>query len=209
MLHYKLLKNYAGFELIGDETSLKALYELLHRIDDLCPLLNDRDGPLLALAFDLRKAFTGQRQITKSPPLWPSVGPVYGVGQLWPIILFQARFARLALAYVPHTPLDQRLILTLESVVRRAVQEAFGGHAAHILDVWSSLDAIHPDAFGRLDPLGAIFCALPPCHRKSSLANLLLGFSPLFQHLHDAESRRAGSISLIPHFPSKALISLS
>jgi len=70
MLSYRLLKNHAGLLLIGDHTSLTWLHEVVHDVNERSPLVGDKEGAFLGLAYDVRKAFQMQREILE--PARPS-----------------------------------------------------------------------------------------------------------------------------------------
>ena len=56
MLRYELTPNNAGFILWGDSEALNELHELIHYIVDESPLIKVKDGFMLSLAYDIRKA---------------------------------------------------------------------------------------------------------------------------------------------------------
>lgn len=67
VLSFYLLKNHAGIMLIGDYTSLRWLHEVVHDVNERSPLVRDKEGLFLGLAYDVRKAYEQQREII--PPL--------------------------------------------------------------------------------------------------------------------------------------------
>jgi hypothetical protein len=56
MLSYSLLKNDAGILLVGYHTSLSWLHAVLHEVNDRPPIVIDKEGSFLRLAYDVRKA---------------------------------------------------------------------------------------------------------------------------------------------------------
>ncbi len=86
MLTCELLKNHAGVALISDYKSLQNFYEVLHEVNEKSVLVKDKEGSLLGLAYDLRKAIEKQRRIYKPPADTPEIGPRFGVEILWPVI---------------------------------------------------------------------------------------------------------------------------
>jgi hypothetical protein len=62
-----LLKNHAGILLVGDHTSLTWLHEVVHEVNDRSPLVVDKEGSFLGLAYDVRKAFERQREVIQPP----------------------------------------------------------------------------------------------------------------------------------------------
>ncbi|MBC2774995.1 hypothetical protein H6M51_19225 [Rhizobium sp. AQ_MP] len=67
MLSYSLLKNHAGILLVGDHTSLTWLHEVVHEVNDRSPVIIDKEGSFLGLAYDVRKALERQREIIEPP----------------------------------------------------------------------------------------------------------------------------------------------
>lgn len=63
MLRYELTPNNTGFVLWGDSEALGELYELIHYIVDESPLVRVKDGFMLSLAYDIRKAREGCRRV--------------------------------------------------------------------------------------------------------------------------------------------------
>lgn len=85
MLSYRLLKNHAGILLIGDYTSLRWLHEVVHDVNERSPLVREKEGMFLSLAYDVRKAYERQREIILPPPHYDEMGVRYGVQILWPV----------------------------------------------------------------------------------------------------------------------------
>ncbi|WP_244491207.1 recombinase family protein [Paramesorhizobium deserti] len=67
MLSYHVLKNHAGILLIGDCTSLRWLHEVVHDVNERSPLVTDKEGMFLGLAYDVRKAYEQQREVLQPP----------------------------------------------------------------------------------------------------------------------------------------------
>lgn len=91
MLSYDILKNHAGIMLIGDYTSLKLLHEIIHDVNERSPIIDNKEDMFLALAYDARKAYEGQREIITPHKNYEEVGVRYGVRIIWPSILLQQR----------------------------------------------------------------------------------------------------------------------
>lgn len=100
LLSYRLLKNHAGILLIGDYTSLRWLHEVVHDVNERSPLVRDKEGMFLGLAYDVRKAYERQREIIQPPAHHQEMGVRYGVQILWPVLLLQHRMLRLSLAFL-------------------------------------------------------------------------------------------------------------
>ena len=63
MLSFELLPSLAGPLILASAETLQAFHEILHDVNDRSPIIRDKEGLFLALAFDVRKAYEGQRVI--------------------------------------------------------------------------------------------------------------------------------------------------
>lgn len=109
MLSYRLLKNHAGILLIGDYTSLRWLHEVFYDVNERSPLVADKEGMFLGLAYDVRKAYEQQREVPHPPHHYEEIGVRYGVRILWPVLLLQHRLPRLSLVFLNH-PSDKQCL---------------------------------------------------------------------------------------------------
>ncbi|WP_199041255.1 MULTISPECIES: hypothetical protein [unclassified Dyella] len=189
MLQYQLLKSREGIVLLGDYDSLRALHDTVHEINEKSPLLKDKEGPFLGLAYDVRKAYERQRKTIKPPEFAPEVGPKYGVDILWPVLLWQSFVLRQSLAFVTHGKAVQAITYSLEAVVEGALDDAFKGRSEGIkqeVSNWTQ-DVVE----GRmLDPLGAIFTRWTSKERGTRMAGLIAAFSSVWPSRYEFLSRR-------------------
>ena len=185
MLSHQLLKNHAGILLIGDYTSLRWLHEVLHDINERSPLVKDREGPFLSLAYDVRKAYEQQREVLKPPKHYKELGIRYGVQVLWPVLLLQQRMLRVSLGYLDHSHKHQAITYALEGVIDEAVREDFGAQAQITIDRWQRLNPADPALFEKLDSRGAIFCSWTKAQRHRLMIPLLETFDPLYETLFE------------------------
>jgi hypothetical protein len=74
LLSYRLSKNHAGILLIGDYTSFRWLHEVVHDVNERSPLVRDKEGMFLGLAYDVRKAYERRREIIPPPPHYDEMG---------------------------------------------------------------------------------------------------------------------------------------
>ena len=114
---------------IGDYTSLPWLHEVIHDVNERSPLVKDKEGMFLGLAYDVRKAYEQQREILQPPQHFEEVGVRYGVKILWPVLLLQHRMLRLSLAFLSHTAKTQAIAYALEAIIEEALREDFGAQA--------------------------------------------------------------------------------
>lgn len=180
MLSYQLLRNHAGILLVGDFTSLHWLHEVIHDVNERSPLVRDKEGMFLALAYDVRKAYERQREILEPPEHYEEVGLRYGVRILWPVLLLQQRMLRSSLACLDHTAKTQAIAYALEAIIEEAVLEDFQSHGKDIITAWKRINLAHPDVFDMLNSRGGLFCSWTKAERKRQLLELLISFEPLY-----------------------------
>ncbi len=100
MLRYELTPNNAGFILWGDSEALNELHELIHYIVDESPLIKVKDGFMLSLAYDIRKAREGNRRVEQHQYDQHDTYKLYGVELLWPLVLVQSSILRNSMGYI-------------------------------------------------------------------------------------------------------------
>ena len=184
MLSYSLLKNHAGILLVGDYTSLSWLHEVVHDVNERSPIVKDKEGSFLGLAYDVRKAYERQREVIQPPKHFEEIGVRYGVQILWPVLLLQQRLLRQSLAFLSHTAKTQSITYALEAIIEDALREDFGAQAERIIDHWQRLDPAQPEVFDMIDSRGGIFCSWTKAQRKAGFAQLLSSFDPMYDRFY-------------------------
>ena len=144
MLSCELTPNLSGLVILGSAETLQSFHEILHDVNERSPIIRDKEGLLLALAYDVRKAFEGQRIIKKPAKDVMHSGPRLGFEILWPTILVQSRMLRVALGFMDSGKRHQAFVYALEAVVEEALQKDFPGEYAQIHDRWLRLLPDHP-----------------------------------------------------------------
>ena len=198
MLSYSLLKNHAGIVLSGDFNSLKALHEVIHQVNDKSPIIKDKEGTFLGLAYDVRKAYEQQRKIIKPPEHYPEIGTRFGVEVLWPVILVQSRMLRASMAFIETTKWHQTMAYCLEAVLESALKDDFNAHSSVLHDRWMRINPAHPWSEEKLDSRGAIFCSWTKAQRRKHLAGLLASLDPMYPSLYTFWSRSGDATLLSP-----------
>ncbi len=173
MLTHASLKNFAGLLLCGDKRTLEALHEVIHDVNTCSPVVSDKEGVFLGLAYDVRKALEGQRRIIKPPTHEKEVGPSFGVEILWPVILFQSRMLRIALGFMPNGSRHQAMTYLLEHVIEQALDEQFPEQSPAIKAAWRDLDPFAQDMDAVIDSRGALFSAWTKTKRQAGLKMLI------------------------------------
>lgn len=184
MLQYSLTRYHAGFELWGDLRSLDRLHDFIHRVVDESPYISDKEGFVLDLAYQVRKAFEGCRQTDAGDPDDPDSCMTYGVPLLWPTVLVQTSVLRHAMAFMSIDKLDQSIMFELEHIIESALREAIPNQSQELIHrVWH----IGSSTYKHLDTiLGSriqYFIDLPIKHRLDTLTKLMDTFDPMYEWL--------------------------
>lgn len=200
MFTYELLKNCGGIALWGTYSFLNAVHEVIHDVNERSVIIKNKEGYFLGLAYDLRKAYEGQRRIsTKEHD--EEHGRRYGVEFLWPTILFQSRQFRTSLAFMDHSKLCQAIAFDLEFVIEKAIRDQFknGDLADQIVREWEGLGPDSPDFTDqKMGTRIAQFAAWRKKERLNGLLGLLMSMNPLYDKiLHDIWVR-SGVKNLVP-----------
>lgn len=181
MLSYKLLRNHAGILLCGDYTTLNSLHRVVHTVNNQSPIIKDKEGSFLGLAYDLRKCYQGQRRVIKPAPDFPEAGLRFGVEILWPVLLVQSRMLRASMAFINTDKLMQAHAYALEAVIEHALKEDFGADLGlRLIDRWMAIDPAHPWAESKIESRGGYFSALSKADRKKKLDGILFSFNPMY-----------------------------
>lgn len=180
MISYRLLKDHAGILLLGDYWSLRKLHEIIHDVNNRSPLIQDQEGWFINLAYDVRKAYEGEREVIEQSKDFGDVGGLYGVKILWPVLLVQQRILRASLAYIDHSKHHQAVTYALEAVIEEAIAEDFGSQSAAIQERWLRLDPASRGLEDKLNSRGAIFCSWKKTQRKNEFSYLLDSFDPMY-----------------------------
>jgi len=94
MFRFELTPNNAGIVFWGDTASLDKLHQCIHFIVEESPLITVKDGFMLSLAYDLRKARDGCHQAKQYQYEDRDTYQLYGVELLWPLVLLQTAILR-------------------------------------------------------------------------------------------------------------------
>lgn len=181
MIDYQLLKNHAGVLLIADYLSWRQLHDVLHDVQSRSPLIKDDDGPLMQLAYEVRKAYEQQREILPPPQGDEEIGTRFGTRLLWPVLLLQHRLLRASLAFVDHSKKHQAATYALETAIEAALMEEFPAQAKGLVEEWQRIDPTHPAVVPLLDSRGALFCSWTKAERGKKLGALLYSFVPSYE----------------------------
>lgn len=198
MLSYDLLKNTGGITLCGDYTSLRALHEVLHEVNEASPIIKDKEGPLLGFAYDVRKAFEQERKIIEPPAQFEEIGVRYGVKIVWPVLLVVSRLLRESLGWIDSTKRQQAMTYALESVIEEALRDAFRSEAEDLLRAWRRINAGDEKIDSLFDSRGAVFCSWSGAQRRKMLHGLILSFDPLYGWIYGRRAEHGDTTLIAP-----------
>ncbi len=196
MLEYRLTPHHAGVALWGDSATLGRLHTLVRHIVEESDYIEDKEGFVLGLAYELRKAYQGQRSQDYRAFSEDDRCPIYGAEVLWPMLLVQVGVLRQAMAFIPTNKLDQAIMFELEHVVESAVRAAMpilADEVIHRMRCIASASYMHLDSV--LDSRCRYFIQLPSKQRLRTLPMLMETFDPMYEYLAETGvSRRPGVI---------------
>lgn len=198
MLNCSVLKNNAGVVLTGDYWSLRSLRETVHDINERSPLIADRDGLFIGLAYDVRKAYECQREVIKPPETAPEFGVRYGVKILWPVILLQYQMLRQSLSFVDHGPQHQAITYALQFAIESEISKDFAASQTDIKQAWNDINLRDPKTFELLYSRAGLYCSWARAERKRGLATLLASFSPNYQEIYSINLKRGKKLLISP-----------
>ena len=180
MLEFTLNKHHTGLTLWGDYPALKCLYTLIHELVAQSRLIEDKEGFVLSLAYDVRKAMEGQRLKAWRQNLNDKTR-IYGVQLLWPLILIQIGLLREAMAFLPTTKREQATLFEFEYVLEAAVRQALPVTADELwLRVRCAMIATYAELDLIIDSRCCYFLELPPAKRLAALDRVLETFDPMY-----------------------------
>jgi hypothetical protein len=188
LLNHELTPNHAGLALWGDCATLERLHEFVHEVVAESCVIEDKEGFMLGLAYDVRKAFQGERSESHMDNRGGRC-KIYGVEILWPVILVQVGMLRHAMAFIPTNRLDQATMFELEHVVESAARRAMPSTADQVIHHLRQIGAMpyhHIDTV--LNSRCCYFIELPAKKRLTVLPKLMDTFDPMYDYLSEQKA---------------------
>ncbi|MEB8015434.1 hypothetical protein NGK11_03185 [Raoultella ornithinolytica] len=184
MLQYKLTRFHAGFELWGNVASLVRLHEFIHRVVNESSYIKDKEGFILSLAYDVRKAYEGMRKKELREPNDTDNSSIYGVPVLWPAVLVQTSILRYSMSFMELSKLDQSIMFELEYIVETALKQASPKEADELIHrIWHIGSSSYDHIAAVLDSRIQFFVGLEPKQRLKMLPMLIDTFEPMYDWL--------------------------
>lgn len=148
MLTSKPTRYGAGIIIFGDCWDFENLNQMIHRLSDGMPFENTAlSNFVLALAYDFRKAYTGQR-ITNTFEIDESTTFKYvGIRILWPHVIPQVALIRYAAGFHPTSRRDQANLFLLEDCLEESLREYDPKVGSRVFELLPSLTNVGPDYY--------------------------------------------------------------
>ncbi|QGX92480.1 hypothetical protein EFZ10_13090 [Tatumella sp. TA1] len=174
MLRYDLTPNNGGIVLWGDAEALSELHTLIHNIVDESPIIKVKDGFMLALAYDIRKAREGFRRDEPYQYEQLDAYRLYGIELLWPMVLIQAAILRNAMSYMETDKNQLSVMYAFEYLLESALKELMPINSDAVLQVARfAADSDLMFVEDCIDSRCCYFIDLSPAQRKKQLASIL------------------------------------
>ncbi|HDE1843815.1 TPA: hypothetical protein PCF32_004995 [Klebsiella pneumoniae] len=181
MLRYELTPNNAGFILWGDSEALNELHELINYIVDESPLIKVKDGFMLSLAYDIRKAREGNRRVEQHQYDQHDTYKLYGVELLWPLVLVQSSILRNSMGYIQTDKNQLSVMYAFEYLIESALTESERTTSNDImLTVKYASDSDFNFIEDNIDSRCCYFISLSPEQRKKQLISIVRSFHSLW-----------------------------
>lgn len=181
MLAFELSPDLSGPLIFGSAETLQAFHEILHDVNERSPIIRDKEGTFLGLAYDVRKAFEGQRTIRKPARGVMHSGPRLGFEILWPTILVQSRMLRVALGFMDSGKRHQAFTYALEAVVEEALRQDFPAEYQKIHERWLRLVPDHPVLEEKSESRIEHWYHWTKAERRRGIIPLLESLDPMFE----------------------------
>lgn len=125
----------AGITLCGDQLDLRHLYETISHLAESDALPEPQQDFLLALAYDVRHAFQGDRQTKTIDEAGLDLVEYQCVNIFWPTFMVQVAMARWSAASVPTDRGHHADLFRLEAITERALHKQDPKVARRCLDI--------------------------------------------------------------------------
>ena len=191
------LPNHEGLRLMGTAESLREFHTLLHDVNERSVLIRHKEGFFLALAYDVRKAYEGQRTKRKPNPDVLHAGRLLGVEILWPTLLVQARMLRASLGFMDSTKRHQAYTYALEAIIEDGLKRDFGSDYDAIHEQYLLLSPEHPYLEDAIVSRIELYAAWSGAERRRRIINLLESLDPMYSwhYSHRLENGESGLLS--------------
>jgi hypothetical protein len=197
-MQFELLKNHEGVLILGGTGDFRRFHELIHDVNDRSPIIVDKEGVFLGLAYDFRKAFEGQRHIRKGKAGHPVETGLVGFEILWPTLLIQSRMYREALGFIDSGKHHQVLAYSLEATVEEGLAQDFASRSGVIQEAYRMLDPGHPFLESKATSRIEHWYRWNKKEREARILELLESLDPSFESMYQYGMRAGKAYSMSP-----------
>lgn len=149
MLQIYPTKNGTGVQILGDYADLRTLHTTIHklaeRLDPEGEHTKGKSELLMALAYDIRKAYSGQRDQEKLTLDGNYEVNYFGFNFLWSDLIITYNVLRYEAGYLVTEPLEQACLYLLEGQLRNALvsyDAKYGQYLQEYIGKWINIS--HP-----------------------------------------------------------------
>lgn len=142
MLYATPTKKGTGMELFGHRDDLENLHETLHFLCGESEGELDRNEHALSLAYEIRKAFEGQREQRNS-----EYGELFGTRLTWPHVIFYTSYFRQLAGYRSTNKEHLSNLARLEHCVESALVEYDPKAGLEVISTYPAIGAIPPNFY--------------------------------------------------------------
>jgi len=121
MLFAEPTRYRAGLTLYGDYIDFSSLHSTVHQLADQIPLAGHFEEFMLGFAYELRKAYQGEREVKEFGDDGIDKVTYFGCKLLWPFYLVHVGMLRWAAAFNPTTKAIQANLFLLEAATEDAL----------------------------------------------------------------------------------------
>jgi hypothetical protein len=196
-MQFKLLKDHAGVLIVAAADDLGSFYDIVHDVNDRSPVILDKEGLFLGLAYDIRKAIEGHRYV-EAPRRRPGGNEIVGFEILWPTLIVQTCMLRTALGFIDHGKRHQVLAYSLEAIIQEAISQCFPKRHMEIGRACSLLDPLHPFLETKAPSRIEHWYRWTKVQRETRLVELLESLQPGFETMHSYGSKGHASGRMSP-----------
>ncbi|EPU4092949.1 DUF6904 family protein, partial [Klebsiella pneumoniae] len=148
---------------------------------DESPLIKVKDGFMLSLAYDIRKAREGNRRVEQHQYDQHDTYKLYGVELLWPLVLVQSSILRNSMGYIQTDKNQLSVIYAFEYLIESALTESERTTSNDImLTVKYASDSDFNFIEDNIDSRCCYFISLSPEQRKKQLISIVRSFHSLW-----------------------------
>jgi len=142
MLYATPTKRGTGLQLFGHRDDLENLHETLHFLCGGAEGEIDRHEHALSLAYEIRKAFEGQREQIDS-----EYGTMFGTRLTWPHVIFYTSYFRQLAGFRSTNKEHQSNLARLEYCVESALLEYEPKTGLEVVSMYPTMGALAPDFY--------------------------------------------------------------